>query len=90
MTARVHTGDPSVFGAHREQMDALKQLGIPYEVIPGVSSFVAAAGCIEKGIYTSGSQPDCYPDEDGRPDGRCLPKRAFGILPGIMRRWSSF
>ena len=43
VTARVHTGDPSVFGAHREQMDALNQLGIPYAAIPGVSSFVAAA-----------------------------------------------
>ncbi len=48
VTARVHTGDPSVFGAHREQMDALKQLGIPYEVIPGVSSFVAAAAALKK------------------------------------------
>ena len=48
VTARVHTGDPSVFGAHREQMDALKQLGIPYEVIPGVSSFVAAAASLKK------------------------------------------
>lgn len=48
VTARVHTGDPSVFGAHREQMDALKQLGIPYEVIPGVSSFVAAAAELKK------------------------------------------
>lgn len=48
VTARVHTGDPSVFGAHREQMDVLKQLGIPYEVIPGVSSFVAAAAALKK------------------------------------------
>lgn len=48
VTARVHTGDPSVFGAHREQMDALKQLGTPYEVIPGVSSFVAAAAALKK------------------------------------------
>lgn len=48
VTVRVHTGDPSVFGAHREQMDALKQLGIPYEVIPGVSSFVAAAAALKK------------------------------------------
>ncbi len=43
MTARVHTGDPSIYGAHREQMDRLDALGIPYEVIPGVSSFLSAA-----------------------------------------------
>ncbi|MDO4942100.1 MAG: precorrin-4 C(11)-methyltransferase [Lachnospiraceae bacterium] len=48
MTARVHTGDPAVFGAHREQMDALDRLGISYEVIPGVSSFFAAAAALKK------------------------------------------
>lgn len=46
--ARVHTGDPSIYGAIREQMDALNELGIPYEVVPGVSSFVAAAAALNK------------------------------------------
>lgn len=46
--ARVHTGDPSVFGAIREQMDALDRLDIAYEVIPGVSSFLAAAAALKK------------------------------------------
>lgn len=40
---RLHTGDPSIYGAIREQMDRLKELGIPYDVTPGVSSFCAAA-----------------------------------------------
>lgn len=44
---RVHTGDPAVFGAHREQMDRLSALDIPYEVIPGVSSFFAAAAALK-------------------------------------------
>lgn len=48
MTARVHTGDPSIYGAIREQMDALEKAGISYEVIPGVSSFVAAAAAMKK------------------------------------------
>ena len=39
--ARVHTGDPAIFGAHREQIDELDRLGIAHEVIPGVSSFLA-------------------------------------------------
>jgi precorrin-4/cobalt-precorrin-4 C11-methyltransferase len=46
--ARVHTGDPSIYGAIREQMDILDEKGIEYEVIPGVSSFLAAAAAIKK------------------------------------------
>lgn len=46
--ARVHTGDPAIYGAHREQMDRLDELGIEYEVIPGVSSFFAAAAALKK------------------------------------------
>lgn len=48
MTARVHTGDPAIFGAHREQMDALEREEIEFCVIPGVSSFVAAAAALKK------------------------------------------
>jgi precorrin-4/cobalt-precorrin-4 C11-methyltransferase len=44
--ARVHTGDPLVFGSTAEQMRRLDQLKIPYEVIPGVSSFTAAAAVL--------------------------------------------
>ena len=44
--ARVHTGDPSLFGAIAEQMRALDALGIPYDVVPGVSSFTAAAAAL--------------------------------------------
>ena len=49
---RVHTGDPAIFGAHREQMDALDRMGITYEVIPGVSSFLATAAALKKEIQT--------------------------------------
>jgi precorrin-4/cobalt-precorrin-4 C11-methyltransferase len=44
--ARVHTGDPLVFGSTAEQMRRLDELKIPYEVIPGVSSFTAAAAVL--------------------------------------------
>ncbi len=44
--ARVHTGDPSLYGAVQEQMDRLREEGIPFTVIPGVSSFLAAAAAI--------------------------------------------
>lgn len=45
---RLHTGDPSIYGAIKEQMDELDLLGIAYSVIPGVSSFTAAASAIKK------------------------------------------
>lgn len=45
-TVRLHTGDPCVYGAIREQMDALDELGIPYDDVPGVSSFCGAAAAL--------------------------------------------
>ena len=43
---RLHTGDPCVYGAIREQMDRLDALGIAYDVCPGVSSFCGAAAAL--------------------------------------------
>lgn len=43
LVARVHTGDPSIYGATAEQRDLLNQLGVAYETIPGISAFSAAA-----------------------------------------------
>ena len=48
---RLHTGDPCLYGAIREQMDELKKLEIPYEDCPGVSSFCGAAAAL-KAEYT--------------------------------------
>lgn len=50
-TVRLHTGDPSLYGAIREQMDRLEELGIAYEICPGVSSFCGAAAAL-KAEYT--------------------------------------
>ena len=44
--ARVHTGDPLVFGSTAEQMRRMDQVGIAYEIVPGVSSFTAAAAAL--------------------------------------------
>ncbi len=46
MTVRLHTGDPSIYGAIREQMDLLNEKGIAYEVCPGVSAFCGAAAAL--------------------------------------------
>ena len=45
-TVRLHTGDPCLYGAIREQMDELDRLGIAYDVTPGVSSFSGAAAAL--------------------------------------------
>lgn len=46
MTIRLHTGEPSIYGAVREQMDALDERGIPYESCPGVSACFGAAASL--------------------------------------------
>ncbi len=46
-TVRLHTGDPSLYGAVREQFDALRERGIPFDVTPGVSSLFGAAAALE-------------------------------------------
>ncbi|MGV9313217.1 precorrin-4 C(11)-methyltransferase [Streptomyces sp. NPDC003691] len=46
--ARLHSGDPSVFSAVAEQMRRLDALGIPYEVVPGVPAFAAAAAALKR------------------------------------------
>lgn len=50
-TVRLHTGDPSLYGAIREQMDRLDELDIAYDICPGVSSFCGAAAAL-KAEYT--------------------------------------
>ena len=46
MTVRLHTGDPCLYGAIREQMDVLDEKGIEYDYCPGVSSFCGAASAL--------------------------------------------
>lgn len=50
-TVRLHTGDPSLYGAIREQTDRLDKLGIEYKICPGVSTFCGAAAAL-KAEYT--------------------------------------
>lgn len=47
LVARVHTGDPAIYGASAEQRQVLDKLHVPYETIPGVSAFSAAAAAAE-------------------------------------------
>lgn len=52
--ARVHTGDPSLYGAIAEQMRRLDALGIPYEVTPGVPAYCAAAAALARELTLPG------------------------------------
>lgn len=47
IVARVHTGDPALYGATAEQRDLCQRIGLPYESLPGVSAFSAAAAVFE-------------------------------------------
>lgn len=51
---RLHTGDPCLYGAIQEQMDALRARGIPFEVVPGVSSFCGAAAALQQELTLPG------------------------------------
>jgi precorrin-4/cobalt-precorrin-4 C11-methyltransferase len=52
--ARVHSGDPSLYGAIAEQMRRLDALGIPYDVTPGVPAFAAAAALLQQELTLPG------------------------------------
>lgn len=52
--ARVHSGDPSLYGATGEQMRRLDALGIPYQVTPGVPAFAAAAAALKRELTLPG------------------------------------
>ncbi|MGY1744137.1 precorrin-4 C(11)-methyltransferase [Blastococcus sp. SYSU D00695] len=52
--ARLHSGDPSVYSAMAEQMRRLDAAGVPYEVVPGVPSFAAAAAALKRELTVPG------------------------------------
>jgi precorrin-4/cobalt-precorrin-4 C11-methyltransferase len=65
--ARLHTGDPSLFGATQEQIDACLELGMEVEVVPGVSSAFAAAAAIRRELTIPGlSQAVIFARAPGR------------------------
>ncbi len=73
---RLHTGDPSLYGAIGEQMRALDGLEIDYAVVPGVSSFVAAAAALPAQLTLPGvSQTVIITRQPGRtpvPEGQAI------------------
>lgn len=79
--ARVHSGDPSIYGAVAEQMRRLDDLGIDYDVTPGVPAFAAAAAALKRELTLPGiSQTIIVTRTEGKaspmPDGEDLPSLA--------------
>jgi precorrin-4/cobalt-precorrin-4 C11-methyltransferase len=103
--ARLHSGDPAIYGAVAEQMRRLDRLGIHYEVVPGVSSFTAAAAVLNAELTKPGvSQTIILTRTSGRaspvPEREALDKLAKhgatlcvflsgANLPEVVQRLSS-
>lgn len=100
-TVRLHTGDPSIYGAIREQMDLLDAAEISYTVVPGVSSFCGAAAALHAEYTLPGvSQTVILTRMEGRtpvPENEEITKLAAhgssmvlfltsGMLPELTRR----
>ena len=93
MTVRLHTGDPSVYGAIREQMEELEKRGISYDVTPGVSSFCGAAAALGMEYTLPGiSQSVILTRMEGRtkvPEKEAMESFAGHQAPMVLFRSSS-
>lgn len=79
---RLHTGDPSIYGAIQEQMEALDRLGVAYQVVPGVTSAFAAAAALKQELtLPEVSQSVIFTRMEGRTP---VPEReSLGRIAGI-------
>ena len=85
-TVRLHTGDPCIYGAIREQMDILEEAGIQYDSTPGVSAFCGAASALDMEYTLPGiSQSVIITRMAGRTP---MPERnPLNLLPRTEQRW---
>ena len=86
---RLHTGDPSIYGAIREQIEVLATHGIQCEICPGVSSFLAAAAALNVNIpYRK------YPRRsflrEWKEEHRCRKKKSFRFWHSTALPWLFF
>ena len=92
-SVRLHTGDPSIYGAVREQFDALTERGIDFDVCPGVSSFCGAAGGQGGGknknafAYQKPGLPGVLSPRARRAARRYPSVSPSAAWPRIRRRW---
>ena len=83
-TVRLHTGDPCLYGAIREQMDALDADGIAYDDTPGVSSFCGAAAALNA-EYTPSARRSSSPAWRAAP--RCRKRKSSPAWPATALPW---
>jgi precorrin-4/cobalt-precorrin-4 C11-methyltransferase len=78
--ARVHSGDPSLFGAIGEQIRRLDALGIPYQIVPGVTATAASAAALGRELTLPGISQTLiltrYAAKTSMPAGEALPDLA--------------
>ena len=89
-TVRLHTGDSSIYGAVREQFDRLEELGISYDVCPGVSAFCGAAAALRavSAWRCAASWPPPAPRRAARAQRWLFLKTAARSAPSAAARWS--
>ena len=83
-TVRLHTGDPCLYGAIREQMDALDADGIAYDDTPGVSSFCGAAAALNA-EYTPSARRSSLPAWRAAPP--CRKRKSSPAWPATALPW---
>ncbi len=81
VVARVHTGDPSIYGAIGEQIRELQKNNIPYEIIPGVSSLFGSAAAVETELTLPEISQTVIIT---RPEGR-TPKKASESISSLSK-----
>ena len=87
---RLHTGDPSIYGAIREQMDALRQKNIPFEVVPGVSSFCGAAAALQAEYTLPGVSQTVIITRAAGAYTACRKRRTSALWPLTGPPWPFF
>lgn len=85
-TVRLHTGDPCIYGAIREQMDILDEKEISYDYCPGVSAFCGAASALNL-EYTLPDISQSVISPVWKAEPRFRPKKASSPLPHIRQPW---
>ena len=85
--ARLHSGDPSFYGAIAEQMRRLDAVGIPYDVTPGVPAFAAAAAAlIQRFLYSVGMNCFAFCRPSRGPTSLTSTSISFAIQSRLPRR----
>lgn len=85
--ARLHSGDPALWGAIREQYAACTRMNLSVEIVPGVAEFSAAAASVGGEMTSTEFAPSAVITRWRAAGPRCPPATACGSSSGTVRRW---